>query len=394
MSGADVAAPAAGAAVRPFALPELDEGPVPVVLVGAGLMGRNWLRMLSSSPLVRLTGIVDLDVELARRVSVETGFEGVEVGPDAVEIAARTGAKAVIDVTVPAAHHPVNTAALFAGLPVLCEKPIAPTVGQALSLAAAAEASGQLLMTSQSRRYYDALAAFRTATRSLGRVGTVAVEFFKAPHFPGFREEMDHPLLVDMAIHTFDAVRYLVDADPVSVYCDAFNPGWSWFRGAASASAVFELTDGVRFSYTGSWCAPGLETSWNGSWRVSGEHGTATWDGEGEPVAERPEEGAGPRAVAADPADRPGGREIAGALAEFVGALRTGTTPSGEVHSNVLSLAMVEAAVVSADGGERVRIADVLEAAYGRALADERRPEVRARLEAWGSAAAGLGFAG
>ena len=34
-----------------------------------------------------------------------------------------------------------------------------------------------------------------------------------------------------------------------------------------------------------------------------------------------------------------GGEEIAGSLAEFVDALRTGRVPSGEVHSNVLSLA-------------------------------------------------------
>lgn len=43
--------------------------------------------------------------------------------------------------------------------------------------------------------------------------------------------------------------------------------------------------------------------------------------------------------------------EIAGALAEFGAALRSGEVPSGEVHSNVLSLAMVEAAVQSASTG-------------------------------------------
>jgi hypothetical protein len=49
-------------------------------------------------------------------------------------------------------------------------------------------------------------------------------------------------------------------------------------------------------------------------------------------------------------------------LAEFVASLRTGDAPSTEVHANILSLAMVEAAIRSAETGARVLIADVLAA--------------------------------
>ena len=69
-------------------------------------------------------------------------------------------------------------------------------------------------------------------------------------------------------------------ADPVSVYCESANPPWSWFAGDAVATAVFTFPGGQRFAYTGSWVARGLETSWNGSWRLSAEHGTAVWDGD------------------------------------------------------------------------------------------------------------------
>jgi predicted dehydrogenase len=308
----------------------------------------------------------------------------VEVGSSAAAVADRTGARAVVDVTVPGAHHAVNTEALFAGLPVLCEKPIAPTLARAMSLAAASEETGQLLMVSQSRRYYGHLAEFRGLVRGLGDIGLVTTEFFKAPHFGGFRDEMAHPLLVDMAIHAFDALRYLVDAEPVAVTCEAFNPSWSWYRGNAAATAVFELSGGGRYMYTGSWCSPGLETSWNGRWRVSGERGSATWDGENAPVAE-------PAADQAPGSSAP--EEIAGALAEFVDALRTARTPSGEVHENVRSLAMVEGAVRAADTGTRVDLDELLEEAYREAVAAEERPAVRARLEGWGSASAGLGGA-
>ena len=96
---------------------------------------------------------------------------------------------------------------------------------------------------------------------------------------------------------------------------------------------VFEFAGGTRFAFTGSWCSPGLETSWNGSWRVSGERGTATWDGDHEPRAHDADE----QPISAPVGHRP--EQIAGSLAEFVGALRTGDTPWGEAHSNVLSLA-------------------------------------------------------
>ena len=80
-----------------------------------------------------------------------------------------------------------------------------------------------------------------------------------------------------------------------------------------------------------------------------------------------------------------GPEEIAGALAEFVAAIRHGTVPAGEIHRNVLSLAMVEGAIRSATTGHRVTLADVLDDAYQQALATEPRPDVRARLAAWPS---------
>ncbi|WP_281250877.1 Gfo/Idh/MocA family protein [Sinomonas mesophila] len=355
--------------------------PVRVVQVGAGGMGRAWLRLLGASDDVELVGVVDLNPAAAHAALADLGLAGVPVGTSLTEVARTTRPDAVVNVTIPAAHHPVNVEAHGLGLPVLCEKPAAPTVAEALSLAAVAEASGQLLMISQSRRYFNALAAFRRLAQGLGEIGILTCDFFKAPHFGGFREEMEHVLLVDMAIHAFDAARYLLGQDPVSVYCEEFNPDWSWYAHGAAATAVFEMAGGARFAYTGSWCADGLETSWNGSWRVNGAGGSAVWDGASAPVAEfaagagRADDGGRPGPLVEPPDDGP--EEIAGALAEFVQALRTGETPSGEIHENVLSLAMVEAAVRSSETGQRVLIADVLEEARLEALAAERIPAAR-----------------
>ncbi|MET3934126.1 Gfo/Idh/MocA family oxidoreductase [Arthrobacter sp. OAP107] len=382
--------------------------PVRVVQVGAGGMGRAWLRLLGGSADVELAGVVDLNPQAARDALAELGLGSVPVGTSLTELAGTVGAQAVVNVTVPAAHHPVNVEAHFLGLPVLCEKPAAPTVAEALSLAAVAEATGQVLMISQSRRYFRTLAAFQRQADRLGEIGVLTCDFFKAPHFGGFREEMEHVLLVDMAIHAFDAARYLLGQNPVSVYCEEFNPGWSWYAGDAAATAVFEMDGGTRFVYTGSWCADGLETSWNGSWRINGANGTAVWDGVLAPVAELVA-GAGleddggelgsassvPGSVAGDANASAGGpEEIAGALAEFVRSLRTGEVPSGEIHANVLSLAMVEAAVKSSQTGQKVLIRDVLDDAHRHALAVEQVPAAREVLAAWASPLEALERAG
>ncbi|MGQ7350568.1 Gfo/Idh/MocA family protein [Quadrisphaera oryzae] len=358
-----------------------------VVQVGAGAMGGAWLSMVAESADVELVGLVDLDLDAARRQLAERGHADVAVGTDAVALASETGATAVLDITVPGAHHPVTTAALFAGLPVLGEKPCAATLAQSLSLVAAAEVSEKLFMVSQSRRWNPQLWAYRDLLRGLGGVGLLQTDFFKAPHFGGFRDAMDHPLLVDMAIHQFDMARFLLGTEPVSVTCEEWNPSWSWYAGDASATAVFEFTGGARYVFNGSWCAPGAETSWNGVWRAGGEKGSALWDGDHEPTVDVADSGA----AVPEPGARLPHDGIGGALAVFVDALRTGTTPQSEVHENVLSQAMVEAAVEAAAVGHRVQLDDVLTRAWEQAVEAERREDVREQLRSWTSVRSVLG---
>lgn len=354
--------------------------PLRLLQVGAGGMGRAWLRTIKQNPDVVLAGLVDLDVPLARAAADEHGYADVPVAASVAELVERTGAEAVIDVTVPAAHPTVSVDALLRGLPVLCEKPLAESVRECLTMVAAAEASGKLLMVSQSRRYFRTGEAFGRQLAGLGPVGSLSCEFFKAPRFGGFREQMAEPLLVDMAIHQFDLARKLIGAEPLSVYCDSYNPDWSWFTGHAAADAVFRFEGGARFVFTGSWCAPGLETSWNGRWRASSANGTAIWDGDSAPVAEDASGTTMPADIGTGP------EEIAGSLAEFVRALRTSSTPQTEVHANVVSVAMVEAAVRSSASGAPVRIADVVSAAHAEAIETVPAGVLLDVLRSWPSA--------
>ena len=164
--------------------------------------------------------------------------------------------------------------------------------------------------------------------------------------------------LLDMAIHTFDAARYIAGTAPVSVACTEFNPPWSWYRGAASAVAEFEFEGGTRFSYEGSWCAEGLQTSWESSWRAIGTDGSAIWDGSSPPVAEVRMPGSQPGEFGRfkAPPVPVSGLGISGSLADFIKALRTGEVPMNECHDNIKSFAMVIAALESSRSGRRVPV--------------------------------------
>jgi predicted dehydrogenase len=358
----------------------MSDQPLRVVVVGAGNMGRRWIAIAEESPAFELVGVVDIFTEGARAAADGVGRTDVPVAASLEEILEQVETDAVANVTIPAAHFDVTRESLARGLRVVSEKPAAATLAESLALAAASEVHDRLFVVSQSRRHNSQLHELRHQLSALGRVGIATTEFFKAPHFGGFRDEMAHPLLLDMAIHPFDSARFLLDADPVAVYCEEYNPDWSWYRGDAAATAIFEMTGGVRYIYTGSWASPGAETSWNGSWRVSGEKGSAIWNGDDRPQSD-------PAGADDSEALHYGG--VSESLHCFADAVRTGGTCSGEVHENVLSLAMVEAAVISAERGQRVRIDDVLEEARAEAIsaAVERGDEaVRSALESWGDA--------
>ncbi len=330
------------------------------VLVGAGGMGRAWAKNLSECPDVDIVGWVDLRPEAAASGAADLGLTELYLGADLGVALAERRPDFVVDVTVPEAHRDVTLQALAAGLPVLGEKPMADSMAHAHEMVAASERAGKLYMVSQSRRYDARLAALRALiVGATGPLGLLNSDFYIGAHFGGFRDEMPNVLLLDMAIHTFDAARYLGGADPVAVYCEEFNPPWSWYRSNASATAIFEMTGGLRYTYRGSWCAEGRHTSWESEWRASGPHGTATWDGLGAPVADVVSETSGftsqteVRGVAVAEGAPSG---IAGSLRDFLNALRTGATPMGECHDNIKSLAMVFAAIESAGSGQRVAV--------------------------------------
>jgi len=238
-------------------------------------MGNAWLRAVQESPVVEYAGFVEVNDTVAAEQVQKYGLDGATVFKSLAEALRAVQADGVINVTPPQFHKTVSIAALEAGIPVLSEKPLADTRQAALDIVAAADRTGVLHMVTQNYRYKPPIQTLKKALAEggLGAIGALHVEFFKGPHFGGFREEMAYPLIIDMSIHHFDLMRFLLGSDPIAVFGRSWNPPWSWFKGDASAAVVLDFASGVTVSYDGSWCSQGRETPWNANWRFECANG-------------------------------------------------------------------------------------------------------------------------
>ena len=330
-----------------------------VVVVGAGGISNTWFRAAAAEKL-EVAGVVDVRIDAAREKIAKYELD-CAASTDLAGTLKKTRPEIVLDLTVPEAHCEVTCTALRAGSHVISEKPMANSMAEARRMVRTAEATGKLYMVSQSRRWDPAHDVVRKAVSrgKIGLVTTINCDFFMGCHFGGFREEMPSPLILDMAIHHFDLARFMTGADPVAVYAKEFNPKGSWYKGDVAASCIFEMTKGVIFTYRGSWCAEGCQTSWNGDWRLIGDKGTLQYDHDQEPNGQVIVGKGGFMRGLKDMKVPKGSMKFGGmhgGLREMLAFLRTGKTSQCECHDNIKSLAMVFGVIESSKKGRRIPI--------------------------------------
>jgi predicted dehydrogenase len=332
------------------------------VIVGCGEISGSWFHALKSREDVVLEGLVDLNEEAAGKRQQEFGWPAAHIGTDLTAMLAEVRPDIVFDCTVPAARATVVETALRHGCHVLSEKPMANSMDEARRLIDLAGETGRTFAIMQNRRYLRSIRVMKSFVESaaIGGLTTLNSDFYIGAHFAGYRGKMRHALLLDMAIHTFDQARLISGAAPVNVYCREWNPRGSWFDHGASAAAIFEMSNGLIYTYRGSWRAEGHGTTWECDWRAVGTDGYALWDGANDLRAQRPEPSQDlvrpTVSVPVPGVDWSGPDGHAGCIHHFLDCIRTGRTPETDCTDNIKSLAMVFAAIESAETGRAVDI--------------------------------------
>lgn len=337
------------------------------VLAGCGSMSKGWLKAIAETPSlserVTLVGLVDVDLGAAERLAAEFSLSDVAVGTDLDALLTETKPDLLFDVAIPNARHGIVATGLKHGCHVLSEKPMAASIAEARDLVRLAAEAGKTHAIVQNRRFNVGVRRLRASVEG-GLVGTLNAlhcDFFVGAHFGGFREDMEHVLLIDMAIHTLDAARFMSGKEPLAVYCQEGNPKSSWYAHGSVANAIFEFSDDVVFTYRGAWSAEGANTSWDSEWRLIGSKGTILWDGadafsahvvDGEAGFLRP---LSPVDVL-PPANEAETHDHASVLVHVLDSIEAGLPPETVGSDNFKSLAMVFAAIESAETRQRVVI--------------------------------------
>ncbi len=194
---------------------------VGIGLVGAGRMGSNHARLISSGvPRARLIGIADVDVEAARRLADEVG--GPPVYASLAPLLEAPGLDAVLIATSSSYHLEAIRLAADAGVDILCEKPIALTLEDTDAAIAAADQAGVRLQVGFMRRWEPdyVRAKARLASGEYGRPMLFkSLQFDPEPPPLAFADpKVSGGIMVDMGIHEFDLARWLMADEVVEVH--------------------------------------------------------------------------------------------------------------------------------------------------------------------------------
>ena len=184
-------------------------------VIGVGMIGREHIQRLAHKLAgARVVAISDVNAKAAEEVAA--GLAGAKVFATGEALIASPDVNAVVVTSSGPTHEAYVLAAIAAGKPVFCEKPLATTAAACLRIVEAEVASGRhLVQLGFQRRYDKGYVALKKAIDD-GELGAPLM-IHCAHRNPAVPEAyVSDMAIVDTFIHEIDALRWLVNDDYVS----------------------------------------------------------------------------------------------------------------------------------------------------------------------------------
>ncbi|WP_439517836.1 Gfo/Idh/MocA family protein [Hydrogenophaga sp.] len=231
-------------------------------LIGAGRIGMLHAQIIDQHPRCTLALVQDVDARLAGALALRHDARAVSSVDD---ILGDPAVAAVVIASSTDTHADLIAACVAAGKPVLCEKPIDLSLARVQQCHELIRERTAHVQIGFNRRFDDHFVALRKAIRDgeVGRVESVHV-ITRVPSPPPYRYVRDSGgLFRDMTIHDFDLLRFLLDAEPASVFAQGaalIDPGLAAEGDIDSAMVQLAFADGSAAHITNARrCAYGLD---------------------------------------------------------------------------------------------------------------------------------------
>jgi myo-inositol 2-dehydrogenase/D-chiro-inositol 1-dehydrogenase len=194
--------------------------------------------------------VTDLRSDRARELAAEHGYA---VAPDVATLLGEVDA--IVVATDTRDHSPTVRAAVAAGVPTFCEKPVAVTLEETIALAELVQGSGVPVQIGFQRRFD---AGYRRAKEAVdsGELGFVhsirSTTHDQSPPAPEYLPTSGG-IFRDCNIHDFDVIRFVTGREVTSVYAVGANKGEPFFSEAGdvdTGAALLTLDDGTLVTVT------------------------------------------------------------------------------------------------------------------------------------------------
>ncbi len=259
-----------------------------LILVGCGLRGRTWARVIKENPDCEIVAYVDINKDALTRIKEEYDDNHVPSFNDYNEAAEKISADAAIIVTPPQYHHEQAINLLEKNLHLLVEKPLTEDFETSVEIVELAEKKGLFLIIGMQFRYMPVTLAYRELFEKggFGKPSFSQFSYIRTRNPMNYKgwvlnqycNDMAHTFLLEQAIHHLDLIRFVYSTDVEWVQSFEWNPSdWDFnpYKQDPNVSILLGLKNGIHVNYIGTWISgnSGMDEGIDFRWRTDFEKG-------------------------------------------------------------------------------------------------------------------------